>query len=67
MLRLTETGSDETLRFPDPARPAPAPLRLDSTDIAEEALSQAERRMENLLDLVHRFGLDAPGEGPRVA
>ena len=72
MLRLTGPESDETLRFPGVADGEPSGVRqfprpIDSTIFAEEALTQAERRMQNLLDLVERFGLDAPGQGPRVA
>ena len=74
MLRLTGRDSDETLRLPLAGEPRAEEepvgnelLRFDSTRLAEHALDQTERRMRNLMDLVQRFGLDEPGEGPRVA
>lgn len=72
MLRLTESRADEPLKplTPDGASSekwVPGPLPFDAARMAEQALDQAERRMKNLLDLVRRFDLDAPGEGPRVA
>ena len=72
MLRLTESRADEPLTRATPygASPEnhlPTPLPFDAAAMAERALNQAERRMENLLELVRRFDLDAPGEGPRVA
>lgn len=71
MLRLTESRADEPLdRGAAPkalSENGPIPLRFDAAAMAEHALNQAERRMENLLDLVRRFDLDAPGDGPRVA
>jgi hypothetical protein len=72
MLRLTESRAETP--FGAPARPnrppntrVPPPLPFDAAQMAERALNQAERRMENLLELVRRFDLDAPGEGPSVA
>lgn len=68
MLRLTESRVDDPLKSHAGADARlPRPLTLSSTQMAEEALDQAERRMENLLELVRRFDLDAPGDGPRVA
>ena len=72
MLRLTESRADEPLKPRTPGgasskNSAPGPLPFDAAEMAEHALDQAERRMKNLLDLVRRFDLDAPGEGPRVA
>ena len=71
MLRLTESRAGEPLaRSATPKvspENGPNPLRFDAASMAEDALNQAERRMENLLDLVRRFDLDAPGDGPRVA
>jgi hypothetical protein len=70
MLRLTEDAG-ETFRIPAtgerPPEAADQAFRIDSVRFAERALNQADRRMTNLLDLVRRFGLDAPGDGPRVA
>ncbi|MFG0284178.1 MAG: hypothetical protein ACF8R7_07120 [Phycisphaerales bacterium JB039] len=70
MLRLADQGSDELLpRSGKPAGDAGDAdvLPFDAIAHAEGALSHAEKRMENLMDLVRRFGLDAPGDGPRVA
>ena len=75
MLHLADQGSDETLPRPGHGRTSvdaagagdADALPFDAVAHAEQALSHAERRMENLMDLVRRFGLDAPGDGPRVA
>lgn len=56
------------------APPAPAkPLRLsvgsDSDPIEEvsDALAHAQRRLDNLRDLIDRFDLDGDDDGPRAA
>lgn len=76
MLTLTET---QTTAGPNPpatlseATPAPAAsLRLnlgDSDDAAKQvhrALHQAQRRLDNLRELIDRFDLD-DDDGPRAA
>jgi hypothetical protein len=76
MLTITETPStDGPNPTATPTKAAPGqggPLRLtlgESSDAArqvQQALNQAQRRLDNLRDLIDRFDLD-DDDGPRAA
>lgn len=76
MLTLTQTTTTDDpnpTATPEKAAPVSAgPLRLtlgDSSDAAkrvQQALSQTQRRLDNLRDLIDRFDLD-DDDGPRAA
>ncbi len=76
MLTITETnttdGQNPTAKPAKVAQVSAGPLRLspgDSSDAAQrvqDALGHAQRRLDNLRDLIDRFDLD-DDDGPRAA